>query len=46
VWNDQLEKEVREHGSESKALAAAEKIAQALWRALDGVERERVGRRN
>jgi pyrroloquinoline-quinone synthase len=48
VWNDQLEKQVRDGDpqSEPKALAAAERIAQALWRALDGVERERVGRRN
>jgi pyrroloquinoline-quinone synthase len=46
VWNEQLERQLRDGGSESDALAAAEKIAQALWRALDGIERERVARRN
>ena len=39
---------VVQRDDESKALAlkSAERIAQALWRALDGVERERMARRN
>lgn len=45
VWNDQLEKQTRNEESQAKALAAAERIAQALWRALDGVERERLQRK-
>jgi pyrroloquinoline-quinone synthase len=47
VWNDQLEKQV--HGvadRQTKALQAAERIAMALWRALDGIERERLARNN
>ena len=47
VWNEQLEKQV--HGDadcQTKALQAAEKIAVALWRALDGIERERLTRNN
>ena len=44
VWNEQLEKQTRDAESQAKALASAERIAQALWRALDGVERERLAR--
>lgn len=44
VWNEQLEKQTCDEESQSKALAAAERIAQGLWRALDGVERERLAR--
>jgi len=46
VWRNLLEKEISTAGTESaaKALDAAEKTAQALWQALDGIERERVGR--
>jgi hypothetical protein len=45
VWNEQLEKHVPDAGSRTKALEAGERIAMALWRALDGVERERLKRR-
>ena len=37
VWSEQLEKAVRDEGGHAGALASAEKIAQALWRALDGI---------
>jgi len=45
VWNEQLEKQTHNEQSQTKALAAAERIAQALWHALDGVERERLARK-
>ena len=42
VWRDTLEAELASHPEESeRALAAAETAAKALWRALDGIERER-----
>ncbi|HET9280945.1 MAG TPA: iron-containing redox enzyme family protein [Candidatus Angelobacter sp.] len=44
VWNEQLEKQTTDVESQQKVLAAGERIAQALWRALDGVERERLNR--
>jgi pyrroloquinoline-quinone synthase len=44
VWSEQLEKQTVNAASQAKALAAAEKIALALWRALDGIERERLTR--
>jgi pyrroloquinoline-quinone synthase len=47
VWNEQLEKQV--HGDadcQTKALQAAERIALSLWRALDGIERQRLARSN
>lgn len=46
VWRDLLEKQLSEAGDDSaaKALDAAEKTAQALWHALDGIERERMAR--
>ena len=47
VWNEQLEKQV--HGDadcQEKALQAAERIALGLWRALDGIERQRLAGRN
>src|SRR5438270_1748146 len=47
VWDEQLEKQV--HGDsdcQKKALQAAERIALALWRALDGIERQRLARSN
>lgn len=44
VWNEQLERQAHSGESQTKALEAAEQIAQALWRALDGVERERLAR--
>jgi pyrroloquinoline-quinone synthase len=45
VWHNQLSKLV-EHDLElqDKALMAAENAARSLWRALDGVERERLER--
>jgi pyrroloquinoline-quinone synthase len=48
VWNEQLEKQVHAGGADcqAKALEAAERIALALWRALDGIERERLARNN
>jgi len=43
VWRRQLEKLVeRNPAAANKALAAAEKAAQALWRALDGIEARRM----
>jgi pyrroloquinoline-quinone synthase len=46
VWNEQLEKQVGDGDADSRtrALEAADKVALALWRALDGIERERVKR--
>jgi pyrroloquinoline-quinone synthase len=51
VWSQQLGKQLQtaspalqENDDHQKALDAAEKIAQALWRALDGIERERMAR--
>jgi pyrroloquinoline-quinone synthase len=47
VWNEQLEKQVQgDAGGQTKALQAAERIALALWRALDGVERQRLAGSN
>jgi pyrroloquinoline-quinone synthase len=47
VWNDQLEKQVRgDADGQTRALQAAERIASALWRALDGVERQRLAGSN
>ncbi len=46
VWRDELEALVAAHPEQAeKALAAAEECAQALWRALDGIERGRLARR-
>jgi pyrroloquinoline-quinone synthase len=47
VWNEQLEKQVSDEDGDSRtiALKAAERVAVALWRALDGIERERLKRR-
>jgi pyrroloquinoline-quinone synthase len=45
VWRKQLEKRVTASPeSAEKALGAAERAAQALWHALDGVEAERLAR--
>lgn len=44
VWSEQLEKAVRDGDSEARALASAEKIARALWHALDGIEKKRLAR--
>ena len=46
VWRDELEALVAEHPELAKrALAAAQECAQALWTALDGIERGRLARR-
>jgi pyrroloquinoline-quinone synthase len=46
VWRDSLDAELAAHPEESdRAIAAAETAAKALWRALDGIERERQARR-
>jgi len=45
VWRKQLEKRVAANpNAAEKALQAAERAAQALWHALDGVEAERLAR--
>ena len=46
VWKQQLERELAANpGAASEALEAAEAAAGALWRALDGIERQRLARR-
>ncbi len=47
VWREQLERQFPVSGFEfpEKALEAAEVAARALWRALDGIERERQARK-
>jgi pyrroloquinoline-quinone synthase len=44
VWREQLGKRLKQNpqGAEP-ALASAENAAQALWKALDGIERRRLG---
>jgi pyrroloquinoline-quinone synthase len=47
VWSEQLEKQLLTspaHIHTEEALQAAERVAQALWCALDGIERERLAR--
>jgi pyrroloquinoline-quinone synthase len=45
VWRDQLNKVVNgDADAQERALASAETAAQGLWRALDGIERERQQR--
>ena len=46
VWNEQLEKQVSDGDADSRtrAVEAADRVALALWRALDGIERERLVR--
>jgi len=45
VWRNQLERIVEDNPvAEQHALAAAEKAAQALWNALDGIEAMRTSR--
>ena len=41
VWRQELGKLIDAGGDAEKALAAAETVAQALWRALSGIERDR-----
>jgi pyrroloquinoline-quinone synthase len=46
VWKQQLERELTVNPAEEReALEAAEAAAGALWRALDGIERQRAERR-
>jgi pyrroloquinoline-quinone synthase len=46
VWRDNLDAELAAHPEQVElAIAAAETTAKALWRALDGIERERQSRR-
>lgn len=45
VWREQLWSQVSGLGSEEEAFRAAEMAARALWQALDGIERERQGRK-
>ena len=45
VWNEQLERQTKDADNQRKAFESSERIAQALWRALDGVERERMKRK-
>ena len=46
VWRTQLNKLVAEDGAmQQRALAAAEDAARCLWKALDGIERERQERK-
>ncbi len=46
VWRKQLDKAVANDGeAQERALVAAENAARSLWRALDGVERERQQRK-
>lgn len=46
VWKQQLERELAANpAAESEALEAAEAAARALWRALDGIERQRAERK-
>jgi pyrroloquinoline-quinone synthase len=45
VWRDQLSKLVGDdEAAQEHALAAAENAARCLWRALDGIERNRQQR--
>ncbi|MGH9555845.1 MAG: TenA family transcriptional regulator [Terriglobales bacterium] len=41
VWREQLRSQASESEPQVEALAAAEEVAQALWGALDGIERQR-----
>lgn len=44
VWRELLEREVQSEAGAERALQSAENTARALWRALDGIERERLAR--
>ncbi len=45
VWQSQLERIVENNSAaEERALAAAERSAKALWKALDGIEAARASR--
>jgi pyrroloquinoline-quinone synthase len=46
VWRDELENLVAQHPEHAtEALKAADEAGQALWRALDGIDRERHARK-
>jgi pyrroloquinoline quinone (PQQ) biosynthesis protein C len=46
VWRDELENLVAQHPEQAPAaLRATEECAQALWQALDGIERGRLARK-
>jgi len=45
VWREQLGKLIAQGGDAESALRAAGSAAKALWRALDGIERERLAHR-
>jgi len=45
VWREQLAQLIADGGDAERALVAAESAAKSLWRALDGIERERLDRR-
>lgn len=46
VWRDELENLVAQHPEQAQqAFEATEECAQALWRALDGIERARLARK-
>ncbi len=46
VWINQIEEQLRDADPNvrEQALQTADRVAQALWRALDGIERERLAR--
>jgi pyrroloquinoline-quinone synthase len=47
VWRDSLEAELAgDPAAQDTTLAAVDTAAKALWRALDGIERERQARKN
>jgi len=45
VWREQLGKLIVNDADADRALDAAESAAKSLWRALDGIERERLAQR-
>jgi pyrroloquinoline-quinone synthase len=45
VWQEQLWSQAADYRSQQEALEAAETAARALWQTLDGIERERQGRK-
>jgi pyrroloquinoline-quinone synthase len=45
VWREELGKLIAQGGDAEKALSAAETVAQALWRVLSGIERDRQTKR-
>jgi pyrroloquinoline-quinone synthase len=45
LWKEQLRLQVSGVSSQEGTLSAAEQAAQALWNALDGIERRRLARK-